>query len=67
MLFAVVVRTFSLRRNRDYVTLAILSFLMVLASAVLTVDSVFLFFFAGFMLVAVAAFILDGDAKVGAG
>jgi transglutaminase-like putative cysteine protease len=58
VLFAVVIRTFSLRRERDYATLAILSFLMVLASAVLTVDSVFLFFFAGFMLMAVATFIL---------
>jgi transglutaminase-like putative cysteine protease len=58
VLFAVVVRTFSLRRDRDYTMLAILAFLMVLASAVLTVDSVFLFFFAGFMLTAVAAFIL---------
>jgi protein-glutamine gamma-glutamyltransferase len=58
VLFAVVVRTFSLRRDRDYTTLAILAFLMVLASAVLTVDSVFLFFFAGFTLMAVATFIL---------
>ncbi|MGC2474576.1 MAG: hypothetical protein WA485_09590, partial [Candidatus Sulfotelmatobacter sp.] len=41
-LFGVVVRMFSLRRERDHVTLAILAFLMVLASAVLTVDSVFL-------------------------
>src|SRR5215469_16086657 len=39
-LFSVVVRMFSLRRERDHITLAILSFLMVLASAVLTVDSV---------------------------
>jgi hypothetical protein len=58
VLFAVVVRTFSLRRDRDYVMLSILAFLMVLASAVLTVDSVFLFFFAGFVLMAVATFIL---------
>src|SRR5579863_1922563 len=58
VLFAVVVRTFSLRRDRDYTMLAILAFLMVLASAVLTVDSMFLFFFAGFMLMAVASFIL---------
>ena len=57
-LFAVVVRTFSLRRDRDRVTLAILAFLMVLASAVLTVDSVFLFSFAIFMLMAVATFVL---------
>jgi len=57
-LFGVVVRMFSLRRERDHVTLAILAFLMVLASAVLTVDSVFLFAFAAFMLMAVATFIL---------
>jgi transglutaminase-like putative cysteine protease len=57
-LFAVVVRTFSLRRDRDRITLAILAFLMVLASAVLTVDSVFLFSFAIFMLMAVATFAL---------
>src|SRR6202167_262233 len=58
VLFAVVVRTFSLRRDRDHTMLAILAFLMVLASAVLTVDSVFLIFFAGFILTAVATFIL---------
>ncbi len=58
VLFAVVVRTFSLRRDRDYTMLAILAFLMVLASAVLTVDSVFLVLFAGFTLMAVATFIL---------
>jgi protein-glutamine gamma-glutamyltransferase len=58
VLFAVVVRTFSLRRDRDFAMLAILAFLMLLASAVLTVDSVFLVFFAGFMLTAVATFIL---------
>jgi protein-glutamine gamma-glutamyltransferase len=57
-LFAVVVRMFSLRRERDHVTLAILAFMMVLAAAVLTVDSVFLFFFAVFMLMAVATFVL---------
>lgn len=57
-LFGVVVRMFSLRRERDHVTLAILAFLMVLASAVLTVDSVFLFSFAAFMLMAVATFVL---------
>src|SRR5215831_7561877 len=40
-LFGVVVRTFSLRKERDHIMLAILAFLMVLASAVLTVDSAF--------------------------
>lgn len=57
-LFGVVVRMFSVRRERDYLTLAILAFLMVLAAAVLTVDSVFLFSFAVFMLMAVATFVL---------
>jgi protein-glutamine gamma-glutamyltransferase len=57
-LFGVVVRMFSLRRERDYLMLAILAFLMVLASAVLTVDSIFLFSFALFMLIAVATFML---------
>ena len=57
-LFGVVVRMFSLRKERDHITLAILAFLMVLASAVLTVDSVFLFSFAAFMLMAVATFVL---------
>ena len=57
-LFGVVVRMFSLRRERDHITLAILAFLMVLASAVLTVDSTFLFCFAAFMLTAVATFVL---------
>lgn len=57
-LFGVVVRMFSLRRERDHITLAILAFLMVLASAVLTVDSLFLFSFSAFMLMAVATFIL---------
>src|ERR1700745_2457886 len=57
-LFGVVVRMFSLRRERDHVTLAILAFLMVLAAAVLTVDSTFLFSFVAFMLMAVATFVL---------
>jgi protein-glutamine gamma-glutamyltransferase len=57
-LFGVVVRMFSLRRERDHVTLAILAFLMVLAAAVLTVDSIFLFCFAAFMLMAVGTFVL---------
>src|SRR5579864_5742012 len=57
-LFGVVVRMFSLRRERDHVTLAILAFLMVLAAAVLTVDSIFLFCFVAFMLTAVGTFVL---------
>ena len=58
VLFAVVVRMYSLRRERDYTMLSVLAFLMVLVSAVLTVDSVFLFFFAGFTLLCVTTFVL---------
>jgi len=57
-LFGVVVRMFSMRRERDYITMAILAFLMVLASAVLTVDSTFLLSFAVFLLMAIATFVL---------
>jgi protein-glutamine gamma-glutamyltransferase len=57
-LFGVVVRMFSLRRERDHITLAILAFLMVLAAAVLTVDSIFLFSFAIFTMVAIGTFML---------
>src|SRR6195256_3534916 len=58
VLFAMVVRLFSLQRARDHFLLAVLSLLMVLAAAVLTVGSVFLFSFAGFLLVAVITFVL---------
>ena len=57
-LFGVVVRMFSLRRERDYIMLAVLSFAIVLAAAILTVDSLFLLCFAFFTLMAVATFIL---------
>ncbi len=58
VLFVMVLRLFSARRDRDYYFLAVLSFLMLLAASVLTVDSTFLFALAGFMLVAVVTFIL---------
>src|SRR5215469_2505891 len=58
VLFGMVVRLFSLQKDRDHYMLAILSFLMVLAAAVLTVDSVFFFAFAGFMLMAASTFVL---------
>jgi len=58
VLFGMVVRLFSARKDRDHYMLAVLSFLMVLAAAVLTVDSVFLFAFVGFMLMAVGTFVL---------
>lgn len=58
VLFGMVVRLFSVHKERDNYMLAILAFLMVLAAAVLTVDSVFLLAFGGFMLMAVATFVL---------
>jgi protein-glutamine gamma-glutamyltransferase len=58
VLFAMVVRLFSLQRTRDHYMLAVLSFLMVLAAAVLTVGSVFLLSFAGFLLIAIVTFVL---------
>ena len=58
VLFLMVVRLFSSQRTRDHYMLAVLSFLMVLGAAVLTVDSVFLFSFAAFLLVAVVTFVL---------
>ena len=58
VLFLSVMRLFSLQRPRDHYLLAALSFLMVLASAVLTVGSAFVFAFAGFLLVAVLTFVL---------
>jgi transglutaminase-like putative cysteine protease len=58
VLFGMVIRIFSVHKERDYYMLAVLAFLMVLAAAVLTVDSVFLFAFAAFMLMAVVTFVL---------
>jgi transglutaminase-like putative cysteine protease len=58
VLFVMVVRMFSVRRDRDRVMLAVLSFLMVLAAAVLTVNTVFMLFFAAFLIIAVVTFAL---------
>jgi hypothetical protein len=58
VLFVMVVRLFSAQRDRDHYFLSVIAFLMVLAAAVLTVNSVFLLAFAGFMLMAVVTFIL---------
>ena len=57
VLFSLVVKIFSVRRDRDLVYLAVLSFLMVLAAAVLTVDTLFLLTFALYIMVAIATFI----------
>jgi hypothetical protein len=58
VLFVMLLRLYSAQRDRDYYFLTVLSFLTVLAASVLTVDSMFLVAFAGFMLMAVTTFIL---------
>ncbi len=57
VLFATVVRMFSVQRHRDHLYLIALSFAAVLASALWTVDTVFLGVFFVFLLLAVATFI----------
>jgi len=58
VLFVMVVRLFSAQRDRDHYFLFILSFLMVLAAAVLTVDSIFLASFGVFIGMAIVICIL---------
>lgn len=57
VLFIMVIKIFSVHRDRDLIYLAVLSFLMVLAAAVLTVDTVFLITFFLFMLTAITTFV----------
>ena len=57
LLFATVVRMFSVQRHRDHLYLIALSFAAVLASALWTVDTIFLGVFIVFLLLAVATFI----------
>jgi transglutaminase-like putative cysteine protease len=58
VLFVMLVRLFSAQKDRDHYFLALLSFGMVLAAALLTVDSTFLLALGGFVLVSTATFIL---------
>jgi transglutaminase-like putative cysteine protease len=57
VLFTAVMKIFSARTYRDYGYLATLSFLMMLASAVLTVGTTFLAFFTLYVLFAISTFI----------
>lgn len=66
VLALMVVRLFSAYRNRDFVFLAILSFLLILAASVLTVDSAFLIGFAAYLLCAAATFIMMEIRRSGA-
>ncbi|MBS1849802.1 MAG: DUF3488 domain-containing protein [Acidobacteria bacterium] len=58
LLFVMVVRLFSAQRDRDYYFLAVISFLMVLAASILTVNSIFLAGFAAFLIAAMVSVIL---------
>jgi hypothetical protein len=57
VLFILVIKIFSVRRDRDLVYLAVLSFGQVLVAVVLTVDTLFLLTFALFILAAMATFV----------
>ena len=57
MLFATVVRLFSATTTRDYLFLSLMAFSSMLASAILTVDTVFLAFFFVFLGLGVSTFV----------
>src|SRR5579864_533460 len=57
VLFIMAFKIFSVQRERDHVYLALLSFAMVLAAALLTVDSVFFFAFCLFLVLATSTFV----------
>lgn len=58
VMLGLIVKIFSPLRDRDYVLLALLSFAMVLAASVLTVDSSFFITFSLFLLMTVGTFVL---------
>jgi protein-glutamine gamma-glutamyltransferase len=57
LLFVMVLRLYSAVADRDAIFLAMLAFAALLAAAVFTVDTQFLFFFMAFLLFAVATFV----------
>ena len=57
VLFTTVIKIFSARTYRDYGYLATLSFMMMLASAILTVSTTFLIFFGFYIILAISTFI----------
>jgi protein-glutamine gamma-glutamyltransferase len=56
LLFGIIVKMFSVHRDRDYAYLTMLAFLEVLSAAILTVDSVFLGALGIFLLIGVMTF-----------
>jgi protein-glutamine gamma-glutamyltransferase len=57
VLFSMIIKIFSVRKDRDLLYLAVLSFMMVLAAAVLTVDMLFLVNFSVYIGVGIATFV----------
>jgi transglutaminase-like putative cysteine protease len=57
ILFTTVIKIFSARTSRDYGYLAVLSFMMILASAILTVSTTYLVFFVLYVILAISTFI----------
>jgi protein-glutamine gamma-glutamyltransferase len=57
MLFAMIVRLYSATTTRDYLFLTMMAFTSMLASAILTVDTMFLAFFFVFLALAVSTFV----------
>ena len=57
MLFAMIVRLYSATTTRDYLFLAMLAFTVMLAAAILTVDTTFLVFFLIFLVLCVSTFV----------
>lgn len=56
VLFVIVIKMFSIHRERDYLYLTVLAFLAVLSAAILTVDALFFAAFSFFVLIAIATF-----------
>ncbi len=54
--FAMIVRLYSARTTRDYLFLAMVSFAMVLVSAILTIETAFLAFLVTFLLLCISTF-----------
>jgi protein-glutamine gamma-glutamyltransferase len=57
LLYALIIRLYSANTTRDYLFLALLAFSAMLASAILTVDTIFILFFLIFLALAVSTFI----------
>jgi len=57
LLFAIVIRLYSASTTRDYLFLTMMAFASMLASAILTVDTMFLVFFLVFLALAVSTFV----------